>query len=302
VSFDAGDGDSGPHDGDAGGNDGDAGRNDGDADGTADGDAADSTVRDSIDEIVDDAGPPVCDWTHERIAITVMLAGSGDIHDCAHLPHEAGVWPRIHGLLSGVVRDSSVDAAGTGLSQVIIGAFAFTPSVCGDSGTASGCGPTNTLISVETPTPFALPVGAFVEAEYWIAQAPFACTQLLRISNLPEWNGQPNPVSDVAKTYVIASDGIANPSADIASTGITVTPSRLGCVTDAGPGCITMPAAVDSYAFQFSAAGSPSLVVGMGQSRSWRVNGQEMVVRNLRSYESGFCDDYWNWAFILVGQ
>jgi hypothetical protein len=30
------------------------------------------------------------------------------------------------------------------------------------------------------------------------------------------------------------------------------------------------------------------------------VNGQRLFLTNYRSYESGWYDDYWNWAFTIV--
>jgi hypothetical protein len=43
--------------------------------------------------------------------------------------------------------------------------------------------------------------------------------------------------------------------------------------------------------------GDPGTVVGMGQSKVLSTPLQPMLVHDLRSYESGACDDYWNWAW-----
>lgn len=57
------------------------------------------------------------------------------------------------------------------------------------------------------------------------------------ISNLPEWNGQTNPVSDTRKLYAIASDGWRNPNPMLAGTGITTQLKPIGCNADASVGC-----------------------------------------------------------------
>jgi hypothetical protein len=76
----------------------------------------------------------------------------------------------------------------------------------------------------------------------------------------------------------------------------------LGCVKDAGVSCGPPLDAIDSYVFRFSASGGTTLTVPMGQTLPWTVNGQNLLVRNHRSYESGFCDDYWNWAYTIAAQ
>jgi len=268
-------------DGDGGGNDGhvasdpEGGLLDSDAH-VLDGDAA---------PLDGDAPPLSCEWTHERLSFAVTLPGG--IHDCPRLPTDGGRQLAMHELLSGVVRANTTHA---GTSSVL------TIDTC----VSDGCGAQIATIDVKTPTPFTVPVGAYVEAEYWI-EPSFMCTYFLRISNLPEWNGRKNPISDVAKTYLVASDGFSAPTSKMASTGIAVSPTRLGCATRDGGSCGTQ-VPLDSYTFEFSASGSPALTVPMGQSLPWVVSGQNVIVRNHRSYESGKCDDYWNWAFTILGQ
>ncbi|HMI88135.1 MAG TPA: hypothetical protein VK550_28820 [Polyangiaceae bacterium] len=272
---DARDGSSDASDGDRAQPDGEGGEVDGDS-GPLDGDAG----------LSDSDGPPLsCDSTHERLALTVTVPGGG-IQRCADLVIDGGP-ATVHQLLSGVVRASSSDA-GSSSSSVTI-----------DTCVGDGCAAQLFVIRVDTPTPFTIPVGAYVEAEYWMAMS-HECTQLLRISNLAEWNGQTNPVSTVNKTYLVASDGSSDPNAKMVTTGIGVSPKRLDCPADDASCGTPMP--VGAYAFEFSASGSASLTVTMGQSLAWTGNGQNFVVRNHRSYQSGLCDDDWNWAFSIVGQ
>jgi hypothetical protein len=52
------------------------------------------------------------------------------------------------------------------------------------------------------------------------------------------------------------------------------------------------------YAFEFTGAdGGPPLRVYMGETVPWTNDGATLKVRNLRSFESGNYDDYWNWAY-----
>jgi hypothetical protein len=55
------------------------------------------------------------------------------------------------------------------------------------------------------------------------------------------------------------------------------------------------------YAFEFSTPGSAAapLRVYMGQSVGWTSGGDNYTVQNLRSYQTGNCDDYWNWAYTV---
>jgi hypothetical protein len=271
--------------------DGESDANDGDAGPAPDGDGgqpdSDVATPDSDVATPDSDAPPLsCERTQERLSFNVTFTATSDIHECTHGGPTDGGPRTLHGVLSGVVRLPSTDA-GTG--------SAVTIDMC----TSDGCGAQLATIKVETPTPFTVPVGALVEAEYWIERS-FQCSYHLRISNLPEWNGRTNPISDVAKTYVVASDGFSNPTSKMAATGIAVSPKRLGCPSPDGLCGGILP--VDNYVFEFSASAGAPLTVPMGQSLPMLVNGQNLVARNHRSYESGFCDDYWNWSFTILGQ
>jgi hypothetical protein len=63
----------------------------------------------------------------------------------------------------------------------------------------------------------------------------------------------------------------------------------------------------DDYAFRFSAiVGGSQVTLATGQSGSLRVTtsvGQQqgLTVHDLRSHQSGKCDDYWNWAWWAAG-
>jgi hypothetical protein len=82
---------------------------------------------------------------------------------------------------------------------------------------------------------------------------------------------------------------------------------RLYCNSDpdAGTGCGgTMP---DDHAFLFAPeTGGPPLLLGTSQAGSLPItlgNGtvQHLSLLTLRSYVTGGCDDYWNWAWYGTG-
>jgi hypothetical protein len=90
--------------------------------------------------------------------------------------------------------------------------------------------------------------------------------------------------------YLLGVDGVP----DHPEAPFSVGKLPLNCYDDP-PGC---GAAADDYAFVFTlGAGDPGTVVGMGQSKVLSTPLQPMLVHDLRSYESGACDDYWNWAW-----
>jgi hypothetical protein len=231
-----------------------------------------------------DAPPPVsCARTAERVSFTVQIPG-GAIHSCANTPTDGGFPRTLHAVWSGVVLRTSTEAGP--ISTVMI-------DTCTSD---SGCGAQIVTIQVETPAFFLIPFGSYVLVEYFIEQS-FECTHFLRIANLSEWNGRKNPVSDVARTFLVVSDGYSNPGTKMAATGLTISPKALGCVVPDGGGCgSSLP--VDNYALEFSVSGGPPILVPMGIVYDWF----GYRVWNHRSYQSGLCDDYWNWAFTIWGQ
>ena len=46
----------------------------------------------------------------------------------------------------------------------------------------------------------------------------------------------------------------------------------------------------------------PVTLVTMGQTSSFLLQGRRVTAHNLRSYSSGACDDYWNWAYWVAAQ
>lgn len=102
------------------------------------------------------------------------------------------------------------------------------------------------------------------------------------------------------RLYLALGDG----STEVLYDGVAINRIRTGCgIPGGGPSC--GPIVPDLYQLQFAHAqrvGGPE--VPMGASSEWviPINGgtQNLRVRNLRSFETGACDDYWNWAWWIA--
>ncbi len=75
----------------------------------------------------------------------------------------------------------------------------------------------------------------------------------------------------------------------------------LGCTPDA-MACESDRTA-DNYKLRFSDDDPVSTVdLPMGSSLPWTTSGQAVTIENLRSYQTIICDDYKNWAYLIVGR
>jgi hypothetical protein len=134
-----------------------------------------------------------------------------------------------------------------------------------------------------------VPQGAFVAVTVRV-EMPWGCSHELLIVNLPTWAGMPNPVDSTAKAYLLAADGA--PEAPPGSP-ITVKAEPAGCSSGEEG---------DDYRLHFSTSQpNEDLILLMGQSEVWEVDaGLFMQGRNLRSFETGYADDTFDWGYYLV--
>jgi hypothetical protein len=139
----------------------------------------------------------------------------------------------------------------------------------------------------------AVPMGAIVRVDYLVASTVYDCTEVLSIVNLPSWGGIANPVSASDELYLAAADGRYQAPDQ---SGLEITPVPQGCSTATG-GC-NAGLKPDDYALAFR-VGSSETLVHMGETRAL---GQGLTAANLRAYVSGYCDDYWNWAYWVAKQ
>lgn len=144
-------------------------------------------------------------------------------------------------------------------------------------------------VSAQGLSPY-LRTGSYVRVTVYVAQ-PMGCEQAFTIVNLPEWDGVPNPVTPERRLWLAGADGTTQTLQD-SPFGIEELP--LGC-HEGGAG--------DDYALRFFSAADPGggLTLGMGQTGYLEAGpGEAWIVRNLRSFESGAPDDFWDWAYWLA--
>jgi hypothetical protein len=125
---------------------------------------------------------------------------------------------------------------------------------------------------------------------------PWGCSQTLMVRNLPEWNGLASPAGSAPTLVVAGSDGAPTTVGD---APFGVFPVALGCVgVDQGCGI------EDDYRLDFQTLDGFEPIY-QGETRELALpSGPNAVqwglARNLRSFETGWCDDYWNWAYWVV--
>lgn len=122
---------------------------------------------------------------------------------------------------------------------------------------------------------------------------PFTCAMTLSVRNEPDWCGIPNPIATDTRLYLALGDGALTPD----PMPVSVTKVPLGCLPSTSPVC-GGPQNADSYELDFKNTDSGQVVrVPMGHTATLDAdNGGQWQVRNLRSYQTSYCDDYYNWA------
>ena len=86
----------------------------------------------------------------------------------------------------------------------------------------------------------------------------------------------------------------------------TVDEIAIGCYTNPPDNCGGTDRAVDSYLLKFIPIFDPndSVTLAMGETKSLYLAGHSTEyywrVHNLRSYQTEYCDDYWNWAYTMA--
>jgi hypothetical protein len=216
-------------------------------------------------------GSPGCGRTHDRFELKLEL-GTGQIYGCGS-GGPTGIGLTIEGRVVHVSRD-----------QIVVDS-------CPPEALCQGALQVLTFSAPGLLNP--VPPDAFVRVQVAIEQ-PWACTQALQIVNLPEWEGWPNPVVGGSPLWLAAADGVTT---TLAGAPFNIGTVALGCVGEVDS-CGPIP---DDYALSFEAPGAKNTaLVRMGEAADWLVEGPEphnFVLRNLRSFETGACDDYWNWGW-----
>jgi hypothetical protein len=157
------------------------------------------------------------------------------------------------------------------------------------------CGPSLATFSVKAEGfVLSLPEGAYVEVRMRVA-APMACGARILVTNLATWGGVPNPVPSLDPLLLAASDGLAD----------TFSEAPFG--VDKVSVCTMGPAGgAEAFSFRFFSAGDPpgtGVVVPQGGNVIWAAPFQKhgpVMVRNLRSFDSGFADENSNWSYLMA--
>jgi hypothetical protein len=158
---------------------------------------------------------------------------------------------------------------------------------------ATDCGVIAGRLGVDAPGFFtSIPIGTFIQVRFELEPAWLGCIHRVSVTNLPSWDGYTNPTATDQRIWLAGSEGYQDAMPD-APFSIQALP--LGCEY-AYEGC----AVHEDYQWHFTSPTDPEgVVVPMGSSVGWS-SGPGYLVRNLRSFSSGYCDDYWNWAYWIT--
>jgi hypothetical protein len=117
------------------------------------------------------------------------------------------------------------------------------------------------------------------------------CGQQIQITNLPTWDGVPNPNMSGEQLWFL---GVENTMPPFADTPVMATLDKLLDCVPSVPEC-GEPQEDDRWHFQIAGnPGDPGLFVRMGETAHWGASFaggfQPLVARNLRSFSAVQCD------------
>ena len=125
-----------------------------------------------------------------------------------------------------------------------------------------------------------------------------ACQQALEVSTIPSWGGLQNPFQPSSALLLAVADG----GGTFDGSPYKIDRMALGCrATTQGCGSIKP----DEYALLFTSVTSTETTfrVLMGESLRMELGQPDVpnswIVHNLRSYQTEYCDDYWNFAWFV---
>lgn len=241
----------------------------------------------------DSRPPEVCSFSATEYAAIAYRGPSGEAYDCSAL--------RTPGGMPGVT--PSVDVRTASVVSVVDDAQGSTVQLdfCSP---AADCVPRIGTLRVVAPT-FALASGSaglragqFVEVRSR-ATWSWGCTMQVAVYNSPSWGGVDNPVRRDRALLAAASNGEVRPLPD---SPFDVGRQSIGCAMP-GTSCGGGNPEVFALSFQghCSSCESDPPPVTVRQSRSMElyIEGERYLARNHRSFNSGACDDYWNYAWTL---
>jgi hypothetical protein len=136
--------------------------------------------------------------------------------------------------------------------------------------------------------------GVLVQIDVSI-QYPWGCSNTFMARNLPTWSGLTSPMGDYPYLLFAGADGVME---TLGGAPFTLDTVALGCVDAPSTGC----GKEDDFRVEVTSNGQVTPVY-QGESKLFTVSEagltRQMYLQNLRSYETGWCDDYWNWAYYV---
>ena len=226
------------------------------------------------------SGGVSCVRTQDRAEIAIERPGQPGL-DCSTVIHAAE--PIEPTVLEGRITRSS--------------AFGFEIDTCAPN---ADCEALLTNIRVSAPgLSFWLPAGAFVQVTYQITKF-YACQQGLQVITIPSWGGVQSPFQPHQLLLAVSDGGNT-----FSSSPYRIERVALGCRSPT-QGCGGVPP--DEYALVVISTAVPErrVRVGMGESKVIDLSSGPFLghwtVRNLRSYQTDICDDYWNFAWFVSFQ
>jgi len=270
---------------------GDTGKTDSRTD--VDGDAADSDAH--VAEVGTDA-PGRCSYTPDHASIRVY-PGNGTVWACDPSSLFPGPFPTDGG------SDVRMADAGTGpgpatittLRGMITGGDARSLVIDSCDGNQS-CVPDGVRIEISAPGLDLTSVPRVrVEVKFSFSVFYF-CQQSLEITTVDPVDGSASSAAAGQLLLEVVDGGYGGYALPGSPYSVVQTP--LGCFSAKGCGS-PVP---DVYALDFSMASDSgsAIRVYMGETDPWTAGGRSYKVRNLRSFQSAACDDYWNFAYYIV--
>ena len=212
--------------------------------------------------------------------------GSGQ--SCANLrPPDGGTGP-LRGAVSGWVTE--------------VGAAAFSLDTCA---AGTGCSPEVFRFAIDAPDlTVTMPLGRQVTATWQFSSVVGrACLQALVVND-----GLPSDVASGTWSALWLAGADSTIQSSIPAP-FSVAQQALSCNPNPSPThpCAAGTSPPDDYALVFTpASGEPPLSLATGKTGTLALTTapglqQHLTIRNLRSYQTEYCDDYWNWGWWAAG-
>ncbi len=219
----------------------------------------------------------LCAHTADRFSFTLTPGGGGTNLDCSGNPPGDGQTITHH--LEGV--------------SLNLNDGGFMINTC-PKGVTCDLSAVLTLTFASPGLSPSIPDGALVQIDVQTSSNFWTCTQSILVRNLPTWDGFQSPLGAYPVVLVAGVDG--TPTFAGAPFGVTAAP--LGCYPPdpATMGCVER----DELRFDV-AAKTGTIPVAQGETATFLLDvgstTQSLRFRNLRSFQSGWCDDYWDYAW-----